>query len=376
MRTNLNKINNDLNDRLKEVNVSLVDFIYKNNKSKIGLKCNVDGHEWQTTYYCFVKVKNGCPRCAGQVVYKHEATENVNKRLKEINASLRENFQYVGSKTRLKLKCNNDGYEWETSYSNFVNSKTGCYKCSKRVLYDIEIKNNINNRLKEMNASLIDEYNHKNNKSILKLKCNIDGHTWGSTYINFINNKRGCAVCARVLKLNQKESEMRVDKQCKKMSCRLSETFTYNKTNNTTLKLICDDCNKEWVVGYNNFMSKGSGCPFCKESKGEKEISRLLEEKNIKYEKQKKFKGCKNINNLFFDFYVPDKNTCIEFDGIQHFEKLRFFGGDDGLKKIIHRDNIKNEYCSSNNIKLIRIPYYEFDKIDKILEHNLYKKLF
>ena len=114
------------------------------------------------------------------------------------------------------------------------------------------------------------------------------------------------------------------------------------------------------------------GCPECNQSKGEKEILKILERKNIKYTTQKKFKDCKNINHLKFDFYLSEYNICIEFDGKQHYEIVKFFGGENGLKLVKKRDKIKNEYCINNNIELIRIRYDE--KIGHKLSHFLNNK--
>ena len=80
---------------------------------------------------------------------------------------------------------------------------------------------------------------------------------------------------------------------------------------------------------------------------------------------------------LPFDFYIPDKNLCIEFDGIQHFEPTRF------NKKMTHEEaienynqqvikyNIKTNYCKNNDINLLRIPYTEFKNIESILNKYL-----
>ena len=102
---------------------------------------------------------------------------------------------------------------------------------------------------------------------------------------------------------------------------------------------------------------QGQGCPKCNQSKGEKEIEMVLKMKNIKYQYQKKFDNCKNKRSLPFDFYLPMMNICIEYDGIQHFESIEFFGGKEALKKLIKNDDIKDKYCRENNIKLIRISY-------------------
>jgi hypothetical protein len=105
----------------------------------------------------------------------------------------------------------------------------------------------------------------------------------------------------------------------------------------------------------------------CIVSKGEREISQCLDSLKIKYEKEKTFKDCINPNTgyeLRFDFFLPDYNCCIEYDGEQHYETVDYFGGEDALTDTQYRDNIKNNFCKENNIKLIRIPYTEYNKIN------------
>jgi len=359
-----------INKRLEEINVSLREpYIHKNNRSKLQLICNIDNHIWDVKYFSFINKKSGCPRCAGQIIYKEEAENNVNKRLREINATLREPFTYIGAeKTRLKLKCNIDGYEWETHYSNFVNNKTGCFRCSGHVLYNYEIVDNINRILKEINATLREPYIHINNKSKLKLKCKIDNCEWESTYYNFVNSNKGCPKCANVLKLTQEEVEEKILRQCKIMNYEINKPFVYENTRTLSLEIKCNKCNHIWNVKLNNFISHKSGCPKCNTSKGENKIETILKEKNIQYETQKIFYGCIDKGFLKFDFYLPNINTCIEFDGEQHFKSFKFFGGKEKLKQNKKRDEIKNQYCLENNIDLIRIPYYEFDNIEEILK--------
>lgn len=86
-------------------------------------------------------------------------------------------------------------------------------------------------------------------------------------------------------------------------------------------------------------------------------ISKYLEINKIEYVRQKKFTNCENVKNLPFDFYLPESNVCIEYDGIQHFKPISLFGGIEGFVKTKVRDVKKNEYCELNNIKLIRISY-------------------
>lgn len=103
----------------------------------------------------------------------------------------------------------------------------------------------------------------------------------------------------------------------------------------------------------------GCGCSICNQSKMENYIESLLLENNIIYNKQKTFEGCKYKNKLRFDFYLPKYNICIEFDGIQHFKPIRFFGGKKRFILQKMKDEIKNRYCLDNGIKLIRFNYLQ-----------------
>ena len=103
--------------------------------------------------------------------------------------------------------------------------------------------------------------------------------------------------------------------------------------------------------------SAGSGCMICKSSKGEREIIKLFNDLNINYIHQKKFKGCKYLSNLIFDFYLPDYDICIEYNGLQHYQPSDYFGGRESFELVVKRDKIKKNFCRKNNIKLFTISY-------------------
>ena len=112
------------------------------------------------------------------------------------------------------------------------------------------------------------------------------------------------------------------------------------------------------------------GCPYCSSSKGEIKISNLLNELGIKFEKEKIIKI--DNTNYRFDFFISEMNLFIEYDGIQHFEPIKYFGGDNQFDIIKSNDMIKNNWISQNNFHLIRIPYYikdiELDLSIKLIE--------
>lgn len=109
-----------------------------------------------------------------------------------------------------------------------------------------------------------------------------------------------------------------------------------------------------------------------KMSYGEKIINDILINYNILFKHNRSLLDCTNKSKLRFDFYLPEYNVCFEYDGIQHFEPIDFFGGEDEFKKTKMRDEIKNLFCNVNNIKLIRFNYKQsIDEINYIIKKEL-----
>lgn len=108
----------------------------------------------------------------------------------------------------------------------------------------------------------------------------------------------------------------------------------------------------------NNGHITSCGCRI--QSAGEEFIKGLLNDIKVEFETQYTFDDCKYINLLRFDFAIIQNGKLlglIEYDGKQHFEPIEFFGGQKGFEEIKKRDTIKNMYCKSNNIPLLRLPY-------------------
>ena len=131
------------------------------------------------------------------------------------------------------------------------------------------------------------------------------------------------------------------------------------------------ECDNIFEMSSNNFL-KGQRCPHCSQSHGETFVASFLKEHSIEYEFQKRFKDCRDKYTLPFDFYIPTLNYCIEFDGIQHFEPVDYFGGEKAFKEVQRRDGIKTKYCKEKGIKLLRIRYDEDveEKLNSILKKS------
>ena len=137
----------------------------------------------------------------------------------------------------------------------------------------------------------------------------------------------------------------------------------------TNLKIRCH-CGNVYTTSLLAYLNGNKQCRSCssKESQGEKKIREYLEYHSINYVPEKRFDDCKDIRSLPFDFYLPDYNLIIEFDGAQHY---RAAFGEAPYDSTVRHDQIKTKYCLDNNIHLLRIPYWDFDNIYELIEQKL-----
>ena len=132
------------------------------------------------------------------------------------------------------------------------------------------------------------------------------------------------------------------------------------------------DCGNEKDIPISKVLSsQTSSCGCYLKSKGEYQVEEILNNLSILYENQKSFERCINPKTrakLYFDFYLPDYNCCVEYDGEQHYRDKQHKMWNSTKEPFAvrqYRDNIKNQYCKEHNIKLIRIPYWDYDRLNK-----------
>ena len=145
--------------------------------------------------------------------------------------------------------------------------------------------------------------------------------------------------------------------------------FRVAKSSNKKYKFICYECDHEWLVSPNR-VSAGVWCPKCSKSKGEKKIYRYLISNSINFiNDEEYFEDLLGVggNPLRPDFILPDHKIWIEYDGEFHYENMT-----GRLSIVEEHDRRKNIYAEENNWKLIRIPYWEFDNIEEILNRQIF----
>lgn len=142
----------------------------------------------------------------------------------------------------------------------------------------------------------------------------------------------------------------------------------YTNCTSRCLKIRCK-CGNIFKTSYVNYRKANvRRCHKCalSESSGEKKVREALDELQIQHEPQKRFDDCRDKKPLPFDFYVKDYNLIIEFDGQNHYYKVF-----ENHESTIKHDKIKNEYCKQKGINLLRIPYWDGDKIKEIISNKI-----
>lgn len=370
----LNQIKIDRYNEVKEFiehnsNCELIDTVFVNVDTKMSFKCDC-GKIFETTFYKFKnKNKRQCNDCSGQSEWDFNRI-NEWMRFNTDCVLLRvigrdENYSPI-----IEIKCS-CGDIFQTDFRSFRKKISKCCNnCSEYKYYDINyVKNYV-----ECNSKCVllsESYDNIYGKLEFICQC---GEKFITTFSNFMKqNKRHCDKCG-------------IERASAKKSYTFEEVKHYIENNSTCklvskeysgcydkLELLCE-CGERFFVSFDKFKNQGVNnkvrCDICNKrmSLPVRNIKDFLIANNINFEREYVFKDCRYKKCLPFDFYLPDKNICIEYDGEFHYKELSI-GNDLELQKT--RDRIKTNYCVENNIKLIRIPYWENNKIEDILEKEL-----
>lgn len=207
---------------------------------------------------------------------------------------------------------------------------------------------------------LLSEFTGVSHKITVKnLSC---GHIYSAIAGNILHSGTGCPICYGL-----KDTGMFAEQVNDKYPNEYKILGEY--VNNHTPILVQHKCGYKWEVIPKDLI-RNCSCPYCKMSKGELAIEKFLTAHNLSFSQQYSFDDCRDKRLLRFDFAVfcDSGVKLIEFDGSQHFfHRNSGWNNASSLSSTQRRDAIKNEYCLTNNIPLLRIPYWKIDKIDSIL---------
>ena len=201
-------------------------------------------------------------------------------------------------------------------------------------------------------------------------KCHKCEKIYSVSRDSLVNGKSNCCNYCKGEKISKKLDEIGIT------SYSIGDKYGYltiigrgtQKSHHTYVKCLCK-CGKELEVRLAHLKGQSHGrtisCGCASQSSGELKITQLLENNNIDFQSQYRIKEF-NISAPFdFAIFQNDKLLgLIEYDGEQHFKPVDIWGGEENLKLQQERDERKDKWCKENNIKLVRIPYTDYDIID------------
>ena len=298
---------------------------------------------------------------------KKITTSEIIQRVKEVHGDKYDcsKIQYVNSSTPIILICPKHGdFKY---YVGHLREKRGCPICSKG-----GNTNDFIEKARKIHGSKYDyskaKYTGRHQKLIII--CPIHGEFRQEAGSHLSGH--GCPKCGSdSMKFKQRKS---LDKFIEKSNEIHNNKYDYLKTNyvnnSTKVEIICPKHGSFWQRPDAHLI--GQGCPKCECSKGETLIESYLKQNNIKFIPQHKIPIDKSINSsgiTKIDFYLPNYNLFIEYNGKQHYVPIKYFGGQITFEHQQKRDQYVRNYCKKNSIKLLEIRYDE--DIEKILYENL-----
>ncbi len=347
------------------------------------------GHIWEAAISCRTDAvkKTGCPYCTKQKVcletclkflFPEIASEWHFWRNGDITP-----LDVFSSTTKIfwwyRKEC---GHEWQASCASRTKRKSSCPYCANRKVCH-------ENCLSTTDPHLISEWHPVLNGDLSPSDivrgspknfwwmCK-KGHAWQATPASRTGkNKTGCPYCGN------------------KKVCLDNCLFTnrpdisseWHPTKNgilTSLDFVVGsryrawwlgECGHEWQAAITKRTNAKSptGCPVCRESKGEKQIRKILQLKNINFISQWPI-----YRRFLADFYLPEQNSIIEFQGVQHYVPVTFGSKKDNSKNYLFENFIINDakkeiLCRDKNIDVLYIPFWEYENIEKTIDSFMKK---
>lgn len=353
---------------------------YRSMKEKVQINCKIHGVFFQSPD-SHLKGR-GCPICGQKqrIINQTYTTEQFIKKARNKHGDKYDysRVNYINSHKKVEIICPKHGI-YEVIPGNHLYGQQ-CPKCQNE-------RNGQNKRsttedfIRKARKIWGDRYDYSKTNYVKRSeKVTITCKKHGDFFITPGNHLygRGCRQCAieKDVEFHTKDKTHFVKRANKTHRYKYDYSASEYKGCLTPIKIKCP------IHGY--FMQlpethmRGSGCPKCKESKGEAKIRHYLEDIGLKcgqeFEVQYKVKSndlfCSN-EMFLVDFFLPKENIFIEYNGQQHYRPIKLWGGITVFNKQQKRDEDLRVYCNDKKVKLIEIPYWEFDNIENILKVKL-----
>lgn len=273
-------------------------------------------------------------------------------------------LNYNGCEESCSIQCLDCGEIYINKAKIFTRSTkiSICKKCHGVRRDTLEVQHKVEYLLKNSNLKVVIPF--KNITTDMEFKCPLCNENFKRKPQVFLQTQK-CPYCEA--KAKRKPQSFFEQELKEKYGNEYKVLGQYNNAHEPIL-IEHQPCGFKWKVRPADLLRKAP-CPRCKKtSRGEKTIEFFLKENNIEYIWQYRFK---ELPELSFDFFLPQFNLLIEFQGEQHYKAIPHFGGIDKFKRQQYNDNRKREYCKNHSFSLLEIKYTEINQISNILKKTL-----
>lgn len=261
--------------------------------------------------------------------------------------------EYVNNRTKVCIICPDHGEFWQAPDPHLAGK--GCSVC-RYIKSSSKVRMTREEFVRRANEIHGEKYDYsmveyKNTDTKVKIKCPVHGVFEQTPHHHLAG--RGCYYCGT----NMKTNEMWI----KHASEVHDNKYDYSKVNfrgrRTPITIICPEHGEftQYPIPHLN----GIGCPICatKRNKRENETLKALQEDfpSVIYQYTNDTFLKNKRKNFTLDFYIPEYDIGIEYQGEQHFVPVEIFGGEENYKKVIDRDARKYKQCSDHGVKVFYI---------------------
>ena len=355
---------------------------YINSYTKVTIICPVHG-EFQQDPMAHLD-GHGCRKCESDS--RRLGKEEFIKRSKEIHGDRFDysKVEYVNMNTPVTIICPIHGKFRQTPNTHL---RCDCPKCSKERVRNViaDTKEDFIRKAREIHGDKYDysKVEYVNTNTNVTIICPVHGEFQQrpSSHLEGI----GCEKCAIDSRRLGKEGFIKKAREVH------GDKYDYSKVeyinNKTKVTIICP-IHGEFQQTPNCHL-RGGTCPECTvHSKLEDFMKDVLTKHNVRFYSWMTWPWLiyKSVQSV--DLYLPEYNIAIECQGIQHFESVEFFGGEEGLKSNIERDENKRRLCEEHGIKIIyfsdlssrlrkeyQYPYKVYEDVSELFKEELHLEI-
>ena len=244
----------------------------------------------------------------------------------------------------------------------------------------MKTKNDVKQEIKNLVGNeylLFGEYTGTNNNMIFQHNIDECYHKFLMTPHNFIGGNQRCPLCAeKIRRLKRTKTQKQYEEEIfDRFENEFSVVGTYINSH-TKISIKHNDCGHIFQVVPFRMFSNIHPCPYCERpTRGEQKIIDYLDSiMKGEYIYQQSYDDLLGINGgyLSYDFYLPQYNLLIEYQGEFH-DGSADQQTEEEFEIQKEHDRRKREYAKSHGINLLEIWYWDFDNIENILFNYLNK---